>query len=908
MKELEREAEKNDKATRKSVEERKKAMQEAYKTDDDATVEAVDKKYIKEYEELRVKKEEINEAQSKTNELIKKATEELEHQKRLKEAGSQLDYEVEKYDFASEISDRKELNELLRETSERMGLIENAAARVALKTGEEKSEILATNKEYRELKHTFDTLNDIKGEINRDKMFSGVGNGLETAINGFKGKLKGLFDEIPGSSKFKGKLNSIFKVPGVDKFSRDIKNAFDKGGKSTKGFGNNIKRHVSGALKNIKKVATGVFGNIGKLADKAGNRIKTAFLSGAKSILKMSGAIFAARSAYSLLKNVVSNYLSENEALQNQINGLTSAFGEMLGPAINFVTSAFSKAISYISAFTNALFGINLVAKANKKSLEGQSAAAEELKRSTAGFDEITKLGSAENNSSTGGSSSGSAAFSEVEMPNWGQKIIDSIKNGDWAGAATTLTDKLNSLVDGVEWTTFGTKIGEHFSNALTFLDTAINNFDWQNLGGTLGEGVNSLGNAIDWSAAGKTLSDGIIGVLNSITAFLETTDWQQIGSNIATFIGSIDFGGVISALSEGIGAALGGIAQFIWGLLEDAWDDVIDWWHENAYEDGEFTIQGLLDGISEKLIDIKTWIDENISQPFIEGVKKAFGIDDSSSEEMKILGDSLTKGLLSGVLDRFGPIGSWIKFFLFNPFMNGFKNAFEIHSPSKVMEEQGGCIMDGLFNGITEKIEKIKTAATDIKEAILAVFNNFGAKLKEKFSEAWKKVKDVFSEKGKIFDGIKEGISETFKSIVNKLIDGINKIVTTPFNAINRMLNRVRDIKVLGVQPFVNLWDYNPLAVPQIPQLKLAKGAIVNNPGRGVVTAITGEDGREAVLPLDKNTSWIDELAERLSSKIGVHESQIVIPIYLDGKIIAKYIVDLKNRKAFITNGRVTT
>ena len=79
----------------------------------------------------------------------------------------------------------------------------------------------------------------------------------------------------------------------------------------------------------------------------------------------------------------------------------------------------------------------------------------------------------------------------------------------------------------------------------------------------------------------------------------------------------------------EAIGSALGGLAAFLWGLIEDAWNSVVDWWHEVAYEDGKFTIKGLLNGIADALKSIGQWIKEHIFQPFIDGFKKAFVCSD---------------------------------------------------------------------------------------------------------------------------------------------------------------------------------------------------------------------------------------------------------------------------------------
>ena len=76
-----------------------------------------------------------------------------------------------------------------------------------------------------------------------------------------------------------------------------------------------------------------------------------------------------------------------------------------------------------------------------------------------------------------------------------------------------------------------------------------------------------------------------------------------------------------------------------------------------------------------------------------------------------------------------------------------------------------------------------------------------------------------------------------------------------------------------------------------------LARGGIVNRPGRGV-PAIIGEAGAEAVLPLENNTEWMDILADKIGG------GTVTIPINLDGKRIATYIVDIQKKKAFATNG----
>ena len=153
-------------------------------------------------------------------------------------------------------------------------------------------------------------------------------------------------------------------------------------------------------------------------------------------------------------------------------------------------------------------------------------------------------------------------------------------------------------------------------------------------------------------------------------------------------------------------------------------------------------------------------------------------------------------------------------------------------------------------------------TGATLAWEGIKTVFSVITEWFSGKFTEAWTAVKNVFSVGGQIFDGIKEGITSAFKTVVNAIIRGINKVVSIPFNAINRVLDRLRNLSIMDIQPFGWLSD---ISVPKIPELR--EGGVLK---KGQVGFLEG-DGDEAVVPLEKNTRWIDEVADRISRNMGV-------------------------------------
>lgn len=182
------------------------------------------------------------------------------------------------------------------------------------------------------------------------------------------------------------------------------------------------------------------------------------------------------------------------------------------------------------------------------------------------------------------------------------------------------------------------------------------------------------------------------------------------------------------------------------------------------------------------------------------------------------------------------------------------------------------------------------------IWNGIKNAFGSVGDWFKNTFSKAWQAVKNVFSTGGKIFDGIKDGIVNVFKTVVNAIIKGINKVISIPFNAINSVLQKIHDISILGVKPFTWINTFN---VPQIPLL--AKGGIVKKP----TTAVIGEEGEEAIVPLKNNTEWIDTVVGRLNSSSNSENKRIISLLEMILSVLQRLDKELYNKiRDAITNG----
>ena len=592
---------------------------------------------------------------------------------------------------------------------------------------------------------------------------------------------------------------------------------------------------ISGRQDEFGKTAEKSFNKGKKSASNFGTVLNRTF----KKLTRMGFAMLGVRSAFMAFRRAINSYTESNKELKNQMESLWNVAGQAIGPFVEALVKGISTAIVWINSLVKALSGIDIVARANAAALKKQANAA---KASVAGFDEMNKL------SDSSSETTGLFDSSMASVPQFLEKVKQQLLDGDWYGAGETIGVALMDGITGIDWDSLGDKVGMLLGGAVALAFGFAVSIDPETIFESANEFLTNLFTAIteeiekiDWKEVGRAIADLLPFALSFfnpaalIVNLLLSPGGEDVAKSASEMIGTI-VGGLGTAIVS-MGQRIGELASSLWTTIKDYFDDYVDW--ESTPGD---IIEGLWNGIVDALKNAGQWIYDNI----------------------------------------------WI------PFRDGFKEAFDIHSPSKRMEEFGGLIIDGLCNGITGAINKVKQACTDIWNAIKEKFNNVGTWFKDTFSAAWQKVKDIFSSGGKIFDGIKDGIASTFKTIVNGLIGGINKVIAVPFNAINKMLNTIRGIEVLGVSPFKSLWSYNPLAVPQIP--KLAVGGIVNRPGRGV-PAIIGEAGAEAVLPLENNTEWMDILADKIGGNV-------TIPIYMDGKKIATYVVDIQKKKAFAMNG----
>lgn len=300
----------------------------------------------------------------------------------------------------------------------------------------------------------------------------------------------------------------------------------------------------------------------------------------------------------------------------------------------------------------------------------------------------------------------------------------------------------------------------------------------------------------------------GIVYAISSLLKYLKDGTWKNFGK-IIQGIGVVLIG--LGAIIRSIPVAVAGAIVLIVGTITKYWQQIkkflqdgidwlfaqVDWVKDNFGIVGEFiykaiinTLQAILNMFDNLFTSVKKIFDGFIT--FFKGVFTRNW--EQAWEGIK----QIFSSVWDFIKNSFSIFGNWVYSILIQPLINMFTGLWH-----------------GLVIGATWAWEGIKTVFSTVVDFFRTIFTN-----------AWTAVKNVFSVGGKIFDGIKEGIVTAFKAIVNAIIDGINRVVSIPFNGINNVLNGLRNVNIFGLKPFE--WVHT-ISVPRIP--RLAVGGIVNMP-----------------------------------------------------------------------------
>lgn len=488
--------------------------------------------------------------------------------------------------------------------------------------------------------------------------------------------------------------------------------------------------------------------------------------------------------------------------LKNSMGAMVAPLINMIAPAVDALIDKFAALLNIVNQFFARLSGATTFTKAKKAAASygdsisgaGKSAkkAAKDIKDATVGIDELNIISKNNSGSGSGGKNYGDM-FETVPIDSSISEFTDKLKAaldaGDWKTLGTLLGEKFNEIVDSIDWSGIGHKIGYGLNGAIQTAYWFLKTADFKNLGNHIAELFNGMLEEIDftyvgrflvriftsgldfligglgglnWSLVGKSIGDFLKGAFNEAQEWIASYNWNKMGKdlwkNLKACIKGIDFAGVAQSFFKLLGSALAAAVSFIAGFVQGIWEDITGYFQEYLTND--------------------------------DGTKKC-GLD-------------WVAGLLEGIWDGIKNIGKWIKENVFDPFIEGFKECFGIHSPSTVMKEMGGYVVEGFLQGLNKFSEiagKVKEWAGKVIEwftkgedgkGIVEHFKEIGGNIVSGFKDKvggtyttvksnvtnWaSKVKDWFSNNS--FGGVN---SDTFSTFANNTIEGFRTKVGSAY------------------------------------------------------------------------------------------------------------------------------
>lgn len=620
----------------------------------------------------------------------------------------------------------------------------------------------------------------VKAEVNSEEIDqSAEALRRATAQGGkFKRMLKGL-------GSFGSKINNISK--GFKNVGKTIQNARDIANKAVHPFktlkelmGFESKKKNNGMPFGRMIGSSIMFSTIFGLI----SQIKQAIKEGSDNLVQYS-------SSYN---NSISSMVSSLLYLKNAWAVAFAPIVNVVAPYISSFIDMVSSALNAVGHFLAALTGKGYVVQAKKawkdygasiadtgKKTDKANDSAKKMQKTILGFDELNILNGNDTGSGSGSSGSGSGGssgpspsdmFETIEVSNSMNQLADKFKqafaNADFTEIGEIVGNKLKSAMESINWDSVYHAADNFGKSLATFLNGLISPELFYDLGKTIAGSINTALHALnsfaanfDWKDFGTSLASGIKG-------FFETWDAKLTGETFGNFVS-----GVLEALKGAIDGLQGDKTFEIIGQKIVDFICGIDW--------GKITwdLSGLLVSLANAII--------NLPNDLLRGIAIGFftNVFDMSEEEVKVklpkfvlpslsglglaaLGSDIIKGVLEGIQSgEWKDPGKFIREKIFTPFINWFKNAFGIHSPSTVMAEQGGYIMAGLLNGVTDKLQSVLDFFGDLKDKIVDKFSDLKDKLGDEFGKAREKVEEKFSDVGAWF-GTRKGEIQTNMDSIN--------------------------------------------------------------------------------------------------------------------------------------------
>ena len=539
-------------------------------------------------------------------------------------------------------------------------------------------------------------------------------------------------------------------------------------------------------------------------------------------------------------------FASNMDSAKNSLSQFTNSLGAVLVPLLNSILPLFTKIVDALTAFNNKLAKAMAILSGQKSYQVAKKTVEqyEKLNKQTLGFDELNIVKSNTDNKQE--------LFETKEIENGGklQKALEKIKKLVKSIGESFLNgfkpDKLVAKFKGV-WD----KIKLSGQKALNKLDLGKLRTSIE----TLAESTGNLFHTV-FGRVGEFIGNLLSDIIGSKTV-------QSIIGSIPTALEIISAGlNTVSVVLDALFDILEKIAEVlkpIFDVADQIMSDIIDgivaWWNT----DGE----AILNSVNSLINNIK----DDILYLFDVALKPLY---EWLAAECKNLWDNHLNPLWQKILSVIRPLIELLQTlwknvlsplvrFVGSEFIAGIKNALQI-----------------IWTAVKPVVEYIINTVGNIIDVFKGLVKFLTGVFSGDWEKAWEGIKDIF---GAIWEQMKNLVKGVINAIIG-IINGFLKLCVGPINGLISQLNRIGNSKLAKK---LNLdFTIGEVRAPQIPYL--AKGGIVDR----ATPAIIGENGKEAVVPLENNTEWIDTLAEKLSAN-----SPTKLTLNVDGKALGYAVIN---------------
>lgn len=251
--------------------------------------------------------------------------------------------------------------------------------------------------------------------------------------------------------------------------------------------------------------------------------------------------------------------------------------------------------------------------------------------------------------------------------------------------------------------------------------------------------------------------------------------------------------------------------------------------------------------------------------------------------------------------------VGEWINTEVVIPVINFFTGLWDW------IKKWGGWILLAVTApfalaviAVIKNWDTIKEKASQLWDGIKSIFGGVADWFREKFNNAVTKIKEVFNAIPGFFGGMWGQIKDKFSTIGSAIGDAIGGAFKTVINAIlgfaesklNGFINLINGaIRTVNKLPGVSIGEISNVSVP-----RLARGGVVD----GATMAVIGEAGKEAVVPLENNTGWIDMIASKLDGAMGNSSQPIQLTVKIGEDTLIRKIIDGVKDREYMLNDEV--